>query len=95
MVPRVDRNLGLLAGAKVFSKFRRKLRILANPLAEESRPLTHFLTPFGRYWFNKLPFGISSAPEHFQKQMNRLLEGLEGVVCQIDDILVHGPDQST
>ena len=26
--------------------------------------------------------------------MSRVLEGLDGVVCQIDDILVHGPDQS-
>ena len=34
-------------------------------------------------------------PEHFQKQMSRVLEGLDGVVCQIDDILVHGSDQST
>ena len=94
-LPRVDETLGLLAGAKVFSKLDANCGFWQIPLAEESRPLTTFLTPFGRYWFNKLPFGISSAPEHFQKQMNRVLEGLEGVVCQIDDILVHGPDQST
>eukprot|EP00731_Ephydatia_muelleri_P019117 Em0011g1157a len=52
-----------------------------------------FITPYGRYCFNKMPFGISSAPEHFQKRMSRILEGIEGVVCQIDDILVFGKDQ--
>ena len=46
------------------------------------------MTPFGRYHFNKLPFGLSSAPELFQRRMQKLLVGLEGVVCLIDDVLV-------
>ena len=37
--------------------------------------------------FNNLPFVICSAPEHFQKQMSRVLEGLEGVICLIDDLV--------
>ena len=40
----------------------------------------------GRYCFNKLPFGITSAPEHFQKQMSKVLAGLEGALCLIDDM---------
>ena len=63
------------------------------PLVPESRPLTTFLTPFGRYCFNRLPFGITSAPEYFQRHMSKVLEGLEGVVCLIDDILVYGKDE--
>ena len=55
-LPRVDETLGLLAGAKVFSKLDANCGFWQIPLAEESRPLTTFLTPFGRYWFNKLPF---------------------------------------
>ena len=42
----------------------------------ESRLLTTFLTPFGRYCFNKLPFGIRSAPELFQRCMSKILSGL-------------------
>eukprot|EP00731_Ephydatia_muelleri_P037371 Em0452g6a len=57
------------------------------PLSEDSRLLTTFVTPFGRYCFNKLPFGISFAPEHFQKVMSRILEGLDRVVCQMDECL--------
>ena len=43
---------------------------------------------------NRLPFGISSAPEIFQRHMSQMLEGMEGVVCHMDDILVHGTDQT-
>ena len=56
------------------------------PLAEKSRLLTTFITPFGRYCYNKLPFGILSAPEHFQHRMHPLIEGLQGVLCIMDDI---------
>ena len=60
------------------------------PLDSECVKLTTFITPFGRYCFNRLPFGITSAPEIFQFKMNELLEGLEGVVVYMDDILVYG-----
>ena len=40
------------------------------------------------YQFNKLLFEISCAPELFQRRTNRILAGLEGVVCLIDDVLV-------
>ena len=49
-----------------------------------------FITPVGRYCFNKLPLGISSAPEHFQRQISEILAELPGVVCQMDHILVFG-----
>ena len=52
--------------------------------------LTTFITPFGRYYFHHLPFGITSAPEHFQRQMSYILTSLEGVVGMIDDVFVHG-----
>ena len=92
-LPSVDETLAQITGAKVFSKFDANSGFWQVPLAEESRLLTTFITPFGRYCFNKLPFGISSAPEHFQKQMSRILEGLDGFVCQTDDVLVYGSSE--
>jgi len=41
-----------------------------------------------------LPFGISSGSEKFQKNMSQILQGLDGVECNIDDVLVHGKDQT-
>lgn len=92
-LPRVDETLGQLAGAEVFSKLDANSGFWRIPLADESHLLTTFITPFGRFCFNRLPFGIGSAPEHFQKQMSRVLEGLEGVMCQIDNVLVYGSNQ--
>ena len=62
-------------------------------LSKESAVFTTFITPFGRFYFNRLPFGITSAPEYFQKRISDILAGLEGVVCMIDDVLIHGSTQ--
>ena len=86
-IPKVDETLAHLAGAAVFSKLDANRGFWQIPLAEPSRRLTTFITPFGRYFFNKLPFGISSAPELFQR-MIKLLDGLDGVVCPMDDVLI-------
>ena len=92
-IPKVDDTLGLLAGATRFSKLDANSGFWQIPLSEQSRPLTTFITPFGRYQFNKLPFGISCALELFQRRMNQIFEGLEGFVCLMDDVLVFGTDQ--
>ena len=89
-LPKVDDTLALLSGAKKFSKLDANRCFWQIPLAEKSRHLTTFITPFGSFCFNKMPLGISSAPEHFQCRMNKVLTGLPGVLCLIDDILVYG-----
>ena len=70
-IPKVDDTLAQLAGATVFSKIDANSGFWQIPLAKESRPLTNFITPYGCYLFNKLSFGISSAPELFQQQINK------------------------
>ena len=41
----------------------------------------------GRYYFNKLPFDISSIPELHQRRMNFIIKGLAGETCLMYDIL--------
>ena len=89
-LPTVDQTLAQLAGAKVFTKLDANSGFWQIPLSPESALLTTFITPFGRFHFRRLPFGISSAPEHFQRRMSEALSGLSGTVCLMDDILVHG-----
>ena len=93
-LPRVEDTLAQLSGAKYFSKLDANSGFWQIPLAKKSQLLTTFITPFGRYHFTKMPFGISSAPEHFQKRMSTILCGLEGVLCLMDDILVFGSDKT-
>ena len=89
-LPVVDQILTQLTGAQLFSKLDANSGFWQIPLALESALLTTFITPFGRFCFNRLPFGITLAPELFQKRMSSILGGMDGVVCLIDDILVFG-----
>ena len=84
-LPAVEQSLAQLTGAVVFTTLDANSRIWQIPFL-----LTTFITPFGRYCFHRLPFGITSAPEHFQRRMSDILSDLEGVVCMMDDVLVHG-----
>ena len=59
-------------------------------LDEDSRPLTTFATHCGLFRFKRLPFGVSYAPEIFQRVVSDILSGLPGVMVYIDDILVFG-----
>ena len=92
-LPKINDLLAQLSGSSIFSKLDANSGFWQIPLEKKSRPLTTFITPMGRYCFNKLPFGITSAPEHFQKQMSKVLAGLEGALCLIDDILVYAKTQ--
>ena len=92
-LPAVDHVLAQIAGAKIFSKLDANAGFWQIPLSVESALLTTFITPFGRFCFRRLPFGITSASEHFQRRMTEILAGLPGVVCLIDDMLVHGRSQ--
>ncbi|UYV63772.1 K02A2.6-like, partial [Cordylochernes scorpioides] len=92
-IPSVEYTLAQMGGAKLFSKLDANSGFWQIPLSEESSSLTTFLTPFGRYRFKRLPFGISSAPEVFQRKMSNLLENQSGVNCHMDDIVIWGATQ--
>lgn len=81
-LPKVDVTLAQLAGATIFGKIDANSGFWLS-----SRELTTFITPFGRYYFNRL---IASAPEHFQQQMETILSG---ILCHMDDVLIFGSNQ--
>ena len=81
--------LPTLEGSTVFTKLDATSGFWQIPLDDETAKLTTFMTPFGRYFFRRLPFGISLAPEVFQRTMENILGDTEGLECYMDDILVH------
>ena len=89
VIPTVDDIVHQLRGSSVFSKLDAASGFWQIPLDPETAKLTTFITPFGRYFMKRLPFGISSAPEIFQRTMTELLRGIDGVICSFDDILCH------
>lgn len=58
-------------------------------LHEEVRHLTTFMTANGLMRFKRLPFGLSIAPELFQKTMERILVGCKNVIVYLDDLLIY------
>ena len=94
-VSSVDESLAKLGQSKIFTKLDCKSGFWQIPLSPKSRRLTTFITPFGHFCFSRLPFGISSASEFFQTMMTEVLIDMEGVICHMDDILVHAKDQPT
>ena len=90
ILPSVQHLLANIQCAKVFTKLDANSGLHQIPLAEASQLLTTFITPRGRYCYRRLPFGIASAPEYFQKRMSLVIDDLEGVICMIDDFLVLG-----
>ena len=92
-IPTFDEVVSKFSGAVYFSKLDAKSGFYQIPLDERSRDLTTFITPLGRYRFKRLPMGICVAPEIFQRKMMELLEGLPGVECFLDDIVVSGSSE--
>ena len=80
----------MFTNAKVFTKLDAKAGYWAVKLDESSQLLTTFRTPFGRYCWKRLPFGLNISQHIFQARMDYILEGLKGVVSIADDVCVFG-----
>lgn len=57
---------------------------------EESKPLLTINTHRGLFQYNRLSFGVKSAPGIFQQIIDTMLAGLPGVVSYLDDIVIVG-----
>lgn len=72
-MPAIEDIATRLHGTKVFSVLDAKNGFWHVNLDEESSYRTTFHTPIGRYRWWRMPFGISSAPEVFQRLMHELI----------------------
>ena len=91
-LPILEDVLHELRDAKVFSKADLASGYWHVKLDEESSLMTTFQTCFDRHRYLRLPFGINGSSEYFQKKLIEALQGLPGVVCIADDVVIHGKD---
>lgn len=92
-LPTIEEVVSECPDAVLFSVLDAKSGYLQIPLTYESSLLTTMNTPLGRYRWTRLPFGIKSAPEVFQRIMDDMLSGIEHSRAVMDDIVVAGRDR--
>lgn len=93
-LPTFEELVHEMAGSQVFSKIDIKWAYHKIELEPESRVITTFSTHNGLFRYKRLVFGVSCAPEMFQRIMQQTLMGCEGVVNFLDDIICYGKDQA-
>lgn len=92
-LPTLDDVLPKLQRSCIFSKLDVREAFYHVKLDEKSAELTTMITPFGRYKWKRLPFGLCVSSEIFQRHLNETLEGLQGCINVADDIIVHGKSE--
>ena len=84
-----------MVGGQKFSKLDIRHAYNNIKLRESDQKLTTINRSKGLFAWNRLPYGISSSTAIFQQTMDQVLQGLDCVVCRVDDILVTGKDDET
>ena len=91
--PSLDEITHQLAGSRVFSKLDARHGYWSVSLDEPSSYLTTFNSPFGRYRFERLPFGLNLSQDVFQERIDHILERCPGTMGIADDVAVFGKDE--
>ena len=77
----------------IFRKLYANFGFWQIPLDKNNWELTTLITPWGIYYYRKLPFGLTSAPEVFCKEITNIIGDCKGIIVHVDDILVMGASQ--
>lgn len=93
-LPTAKELFAKLYGGKKFTKLDLSMAYNQFVLDDQSQPYTCINTSRGLYMYTRLVFGLASAPAVFQRAMEGVLGGLEGVLCLLDDVLVTGRDDA-
>ncbi|KAH9585992.1 hypothetical protein MS3_00007063 [Schistosoma haematobium] len=82
-----------LNGGKLFAKLDLSEAYLQIPVADESKNLLTINTHKGLFRYNRLPFGVKTAPSIFQQIMDTMLQDVSGAAAYLDDIIIMGVDR--
>ncbi|UYV72488.1 K02A2.6-like [Cordylochernes scorpioides] len=89
-LPTIPQLLDRLRGGKVFTKLDMAQAYQQLKVDDESSEILTINTPRGLYRVKRLPFGLNSAVGTFQRFMDTLLMGIDGVAVYLDDVLISG-----
>ena len=89
----IDEMYAKLKGAKDFSTIDLRSGYHHIALGKSSRAKMAFVTPFGKYKFLMVPFGLAQAPAYFQLLINKVLKGLKFAMTYLDDIIIFSQNE--
>ena len=89
-LPRIDDIFAKLAGGQKFTKIDLRQAYHQMEVEEESKEYLTINTHQGLYRYDRLVFGITSAPAIWQRSMDQILEGVKGTSCILDDMIITG-----
>lgn len=92
-IPIIEDILSEMKGAKFFCTLDLTQAYLNMVMDEESVIMQTLSTHKGTFKVNRLMFGVKVAPSLWQKFMDQLLQGLDGVKCFFDDIIIQGSSE--
>ena len=83
-----------LRGAKIFTTLDLRSGYFHIALDKESKANTAFVTPFGKYEFNAVPFGLAQAPAYFQQLISIVLQdSCDFAMAYLDDIIIFSQNE--
>ena len=93
-IPRTEDLLATLGGGKgkLYTKLDLSQAYQQVLLDDESKPYLIINTHHGLFTYNRLPFGVKSAPGIFQRVIESILNGVPCVIVRMDYILISGLD---
>ncbi|XP_046590230.1 uncharacterized protein LOC107227278 [Neodiprion lecontei] len=89
-LPKVEHLIASLQRGKFFTKIDLKEAYAQVPLSEDSKKYLTINTHKGLYQYNKLAYGIASAPGYFQREMEKILAKMRNATVFLDDIIIKG-----
>ena len=87
-MPKVEDIFSKLNGATYFTTLDLRVGYDHIPLDKPSIPETAFNSPFGKFEYVKVPFGLAQAPAYFQELMTGILKDFNFAIAYLDDIII-------
>ena len=88
-LPKIDGMYASLHGTKIFTTLNLHGGYYHIALDNESKAKTAFITPFGKYEFNVVPFGLAQAPAYFQQLISIVLQDCsEFAMVYLENIII-------
>ena len=87
-MPKVDDIFSKLGKAKYYTTLDLRAGYHHTALDDDAIKKTAFVSPFGKFEFLCVCFGLAQAPAFFQNLMNKVLNGLHFTMAYLDDIII-------